>query len=405
MDGYGASDFSHAILKAAVFTGAALFDVRFDHAHLQSADFESALFRSNDRNEDIVSDIKEDDAPIKGFIGVELAKASFRNVILNNYQFRDCKANGAVFDNSDLENVIFQQGSLKGCSFDECYLREAQFESLADEKFSLENASFINSDLSNAKFSKPLLNAAVFTGSNLTKVKFENGNLNATDFSNANLNSVKFHDCDLTTANFDKVNLNKSEFKGVILDRAQFTKASGNGIIFETKHRKNKFSPHAVVFRHHDLSGVFNMEMQGVEVEHGRFTFDSGSDVNWLPGLHCNGVLFNIGGASKMRVDSGLIGNSKIELGEESAFECLSSSIESTALIGLNKNCTLHNTTFDSCNIDSGWEKAKFEKATISQTNMKRAVGPLDKITNKDLEHFDKQSIAALKKKFRINGE
>jgi uncharacterized protein YjbI with pentapeptide repeats len=394
--GEGSASFAGATLISAIFSNAALIGVNFDGADLSFADFDSATFTIKERinGQGNPSNKK---GQLFAFNETILEKSVFKNVTLNNYFFNGCKADGAVFDDSELKNVRFLGTSLSGCSFKDCYLPGAQFtpdfQSEVENRLPLGSSSFAGSDLENAIFCYVDLIGSEFSGSALSHASFFDSELIAVDFKNTDLGNSNFKNCNLNSANFEQVFLTNAKLINVRLSAANFFKVHGDNVEIITSYQ---FPTRAVTFRLHSLTGKLIIAVNGAIVEHGYFIISHDSFVMWNNGLHCVGTLFDVKGV--LLIDKGLLENTKIQADNCDNLFINSSTIRSSSLEGLDKNCNVINATIESCNLGVGWNRSRFEEAKITLTNLsKNSFGS-------DFEHlkladlnFDKNSIAALK--------
>jgi uncharacterized protein YjbI with pentapeptide repeats len=214
--------FYNADLTGAVFKGAFLKGVSFNHTKLYGVDFES--LQKNDVTNTQFSDVSFNGANIEeaNFSRAWLRKAQFYNAYGANASFQDTALDSVIFDGANLPTSNFQRAEfigtsrMKGAQFLKANFRAVLFTS----RIEFEGTVFDGADLGGVDFNYQNLRGVSFKGALLVRAQFRStAHTLAANFDGADLSEAFFYVFDLEGVSLKKTILTNAEFTGNISDQ------------------------------------------------------------------------------------------------------------------------------------------------------------------------------------------
>jgi uncharacterized protein YjbI with pentapeptide repeats len=229
-------DFSGKKLENANFTGSILKNAYFDVGSLKDAKFKYAIFSETRRplNANIFKDADEDMSYID-FFDCNLTEFDFSGKNLTNANMKSTNCTNTIFTNAKFDTTSFGNATFRKT----IGLHKDIFNTVND----LGSVEFIEVDLSKFDFTGKSLEESSFIKTNLKGVNFENAKLNAAKFkksygmdtdifkrANTDMKDISFFSMDLTGIDFSEKSLEKSSFiktnlKGVNFENAKLNTA------------------------------------------------------------------------------------------------------------------------------------------------------------------------------------
>ncbi len=220
--------FLQTIGTEADFSGADLRNCHMDKAIFNKSDFTEAQFENANLIQTVFKDASFEGVVADGvhfYLSVlqkaNLGRASFKNSNIEMTLLADAKATAASFVGARLFKCLFKRTVLDQADFSDCSTVQTLFHGAQGEGVSFKGADLTKGRIAGeAQFPK-----ADFTGITMEQGSFIDSNLEGADFRGAHIGSSLLENCNFQQANMAGVSAQKSKLK-----RSNFTRANMRGI-------------------------------------------------------------------------------------------------------------------------------------------------------------------------------
>lgn len=142
---------------------------------------------------------------------------------IENQSFTD-GLNIETFDNCTFTNCDFTNANIEACTFTDCVFNNCNFSMTNLSQSTFDNAEFTNSKILGVKFNhcndfifkvgfcNCILDYSSFEKRKMSKTLFKDSSLKGVDFGYTNLEQAQFINCDLTETIFYSTNIQKADF-------------------------------------------------------------------------------------------------------------------------------------------------------------------------------------------------
>lgn len=207
------ADFSESVLEGCDFTNASLENANLSELDLTGLSFRGVRGRGADFSQSklVGADFTGAQLPQADLSAADVSDATFERAQLAAASFEGVVAHGASLRGADLTGLhASEQADFSGSDFRDC---------------SADGSIWDAAILQRCNFSQSSLRQAIFTGGHLTQSRFDRCDLSDSVFDDADLSGASLDQCNLIRASLDRANLTAASLRQANIYQAGFWEA------------------------------------------------------------------------------------------------------------------------------------------------------------------------------------